>query len=496
MIREPPGQHERYSVRQCRAGLCAVGIGIALYGIGSGKIERERDRAVFKGALCRSGERGGPLCPHAALGKVVVCIGNALGTLRLNIVVEDQDLFRNAEIDVVFIAVGRGIVPGGIHEIPLTLYLHGIPGVVAARYAHDRDTRGLQQQQVGLAVAVADAGAAQQHAVRPVYAVGQVIAGVVNQPVVQPERGFIVPAYALGAALGHKRVDLLRDGGIGGGAGRVGQAAVGLFAGRPIPDPDLQRIRAAGNELIAQGVVLTEALAVGDGGHVEIEVGGNQRDIILEISGAAGRVHGPDGGLHEVLPADRHGDFHRVIAIIDGQIHDLPLPEAAVQIRHVDPELIRAVIRKGIGEAVRAALLTGIAVIDRIAVLHLGKDDLERIRIVAAAAADRRDPGDALEITAAHGDRNPKPALGICPVAVVIYGVIGQKEAGGGFRHRDRGTIVLRQSVWQDGKLERRGRLGKGGGADGQQQRRDQKKTQVLFHSITHIKKWKVKSGK
>ena len=159
-----------------------------------------------------------------------------------------QDLLRDKAVLMMLHAVSV-VVPGAVHIVPFSAKLHRVPCVVDVVDPVHANPRLFQEQVIGLGITVADAEAAAQYAVRVIMAVCLVIIRVICQPVVEPQRGFIITGDAFRAALSDDIGRYFVNRGIRIVKGREAQTFVSPLAaavGQPYP----QLIVAGGKELV------------------------------------------------------------------------------------------------------------------------------------------------------------------------------------------------------------------------------------------------------
>ena len=166
---------------------------------------------------------------------IVLGAGAVVDRLPVPVAPADHHLVAFEEVSIADIVAppGGGVVPGGVHVVPLPVHLHQVPGVVAAGIAgdgHAGDAGGVQHGLVGLGVAGTDGGPIQQGTLGLVGDEGHVadvhpvVVVAVGDQVVVEGLDHVVVAHAGGDELAHHPVGL--------GQGRVGDVAPVAFRHR------------------------------------------------------------------------------------------------------------------------------------------------------------------------------------------------------------------------------------------------------------------------
>ena len=163
-----------------------------------------------------------PFIGLAAAHEVVVGqVGGAVGVaVRLVVLLvvgvrDRHQLVGQAEMQMPLVEVAVpavvGVVPGQIHLAPLTVDARGVPDVAVALLAAVGYARGAEQLGVDALVAFTGALVAREPALGGAPVGRVVVPQLVERPVMQPQGHVVLRARGLGAALGHRVVDDLRD---------------------------------------------------------------------------------------------------------------------------------------------------------------------------------------------------------------------------------------------------------------------------------------------
>ena len=128
-----------------------------------------------------------------------------------------HNVIGKAEIQVLQVDVTgciSGIVPRGIHLVPVAIHLHRIPYMPISRNAAVFDSGLFQQKRITAIVGFARSQATRrQSALNPTVHIGLfqrlglvhvvVVRAVVKHPIMQPQRLLVIGRVALPLALGH-----------------------------------------------------------------------------------------------------------------------------------------------------------------------------------------------------------------------------------------------------------------------------------------------------
>ena len=256
-------------------------------------LHRIAERTVFKSGRDLLHIRIRPDANLARLEEEIHIVRRAGLRIGFKRMVDRHDLIRQAEIEMTLMAAddflnpvaGGRIVPGHIDIVPLAVDLHLIPRMVVAARANSLHADSIEQHRIRLAVAVAYAGRACEHAVRPVIGIGRVVAGVHDQPVVHPQR-LVKIALAAGsqAFLRQRSDDFLQRFMVA--VRRKGEVLdIGIAGSLRIGHADIQRVIARNDKLIGKlRLTLLAGISVG------IPIGVQNIEGIRAVSfNAAGR---------------------------------------------------------------------------------------------------------------------------------------------------------------------------------------------------------------